>query len=511
MMMLPGAGLPTGGVAVAAMPNGPMPAGPMPVGAGRAQRRARAAEVLLLDALDRESRAPQGRIAVVVRLALLPAPGPRPYHRRIARALLDDCAQRHGGHVFRLSGGTLVLLAAPRAATTADAGPLALPALLARLLHAEEAREPVAEALALGTELPRLRALIDADAAAPEEPELDEPRPRNPFARRRAPAAEPADGPAARGTPDSSALALSGGIDTLLAFSAAVRLPHHGAPAATPIRPAWRALRVVPALLAQRLDGAGAADPWLRLHLAQTLAAALVARLDAAWGDGTPLDPTPRRGIPPLLLALPPAVVNGAGFAALAQRLRDQAAPHGDAPVIAIALAEASADPAAFANAAATLRAAGMRLMLDGVSHHALLLARPEALGADLIALSWSASLPRLTTARHGELLEAIRRVGPGRVVLAGADGEAALRWGRAAGIQLFQGSHAEAMLAATRLMACGGASICLMRGCQGRAAAATNAGRAGCRSPRLLDQVMPDPVHSVASGAVASRALGAA
>lgn len=479
-----------------------------PIAPARTPRRARAAEALLTDALAREARAPQGRVAVVVRLALLPAPGPRPYHRRIARALLDDCAQRHGGHVFRLSGGTLVLLATPRpgaspvgalsGGASADAGPLALPALLARLLHAEEAGAPVAEAIDLAGGLPRLHALIAADAAAPEAPEADDPRPRNPFARRRA---GEAPAPAARdaaAVPDTASLALSGGIDPLLAYAAAVRLPHRGAPPTTPIRPAWRALRVVPALLAHRLDVAASPDPWLRLHLAQTLAAALVARLDAAWGDASPLDPTPRRGIPPLLLALPPAVVNGEAFVALARRLRDHAAPHGEPPVIAIALAEASADPTGFANAAATLRAGGMRLMLDGVSHHALLLARPEALGADLIALSWSSSLPRLSAARQAELQEAIRRAGAGRVVLTGADGEAALRWGRAAGIQIFQGSHAEAMLAATRLMACGGASVCLLRGCQGRAAAATPAGRAGCRSPRLLDQVMPDPVHVV-------------
>ena len=470
----------------------------IPANTARPPRRARAAEALLLDALAREARAPQGRTAVVVRLALLPPPGPRPYHRRITRALLEDCAQRHGGHVFSLSGGTLVLLATPRPGTAADAGPLALPALLARLLHTEDAREPVAEALALEVALPRLHALIAADAAAPEALDTDEPRPRNPFARRVAASAEPAGGTPNTGAPNTGAIALAGGIDGLLSISAAVRLPHRGAPPATPIRPAWRALRVAPALLAQRLDAMGSADPWLRLHLAQNLGAALVSRLNTAWDDGTPIDPTPRRGIPPLLLALPPAVVNRPDFAAFAQRLRDRGVPHTEPTVVAISLAEASADPLAFSNAAATLRAAGMRLMLDSVSHHAMLLARPEALGADLIALSWSVSLPRLVAARNAELQAAIERAGPSRVVLTGADSEAALRWGRAAGIQIFQGSHAEAMLAATRLMACGGAPICLLRGCQGRAAAATLAGRADCRSPRLLDQAMPDPVHAV-------------
>jgi hypothetical protein len=494
----------------------------------RPRRRARAGELLLADLLEREARAPLGRIAVVVRLSRLPPPGARPYHRRIARALLEDCAQRHGGQVVALGTGDLVLLTVPPAGDPAG-GPLTLPPLLARLLRSEDdTPEPIADAITLADGRDRISALLDAAAAADDTPDddagHDDPapvaatnisrmtttRPRNIFARQ--PAAMP-DPPA-----DAATRLLAAGIAPLLQFQTAVRLPPRPACAdaaprdaapAIPIRPVHRALRISPALLAARLASQdpttavatpGApplADPWLRQHLASRLAAALLAQLHTAWGTGSPLDPTPRRGMPPLLLTLPPALVNGADFAAFAARF--PATDTASAPRIAISMAEASADPAGFAAARARLRAAGMPLVLDGLSHHALLLARPEALEPDLLALPWSSALPRLPEARLAEIAAAVQRIGPATIVLTGADSEAALRWGRAAGIQMFQGSHAEAMLAATRLMQCPGAAACPLRVCAERATATSPAGRAGCTNHRLLEQGVPDPVHAVA------------
>ena len=494
----------------------------------RPRRRARAGELLLADLMERELRAPLGRIAVVVRLSRLAAPGPRPYHRRIARALLEDCAQRHGGQVFQLGTGDLILLCVPPAGDP-PGGPLALPPLLARLLQADGGTpEAIADAIPLADGRDRLAALLDAaadaDEAAPEAAGQDgplydtepygaepdgiarmttasgPPRPRNIFARDQAPSG---------GAPSEAAHVLQGGIAALLQFQTAARLPARGAMPVTPIRPVHRALRVAPSLLAARLagkrmvgqDGAGgrdlSADPWLRQHLTSSLAIALLEQLQRSWGSGGPLDATPRRGAPPLLLALPPAVVNSAAFEAFAVRVAAglTSAP---APRVAISMAEASADPAGFAAARDRLRGAGMALVLDGLSHHALTLARPEALEPDLLSLAWSSALPRLPDARLGEIAAAVQRIGAGRIVLTGADSEAALRWGRAAGIQMFQGSHAEAMLAATRLMQCPGATACPLRVCAERATAASAAGRAGCTNHRLLDQGVPDPVQAV-------------
>ena len=503
----------------------------------RPRRRARAGELLLADLLEREARAPLGRIAVVVRLSRLPPPGARPYHRRIARALLEDCAQRHGGQVIALGTGDLILLTVPPAGDP-PGGPLTLPPLLARLLRSEDdTPEPIADTIALAGGRDRLTALLYAAAdtdSAPDDADddgmHDEPaplapppgsniarmttaRPRNIFARQPSGISTPTGNAPTEAPADAAAWLLHTGIAPLLQFQTAVRLPPRAAPGdappATPIRPVHRALRITPALLAARLASpdmpaptpAPLADPWLRQHIATRLAAALLAQLQRAWGTSGPLDATPRPStasrVPPLLLALPPVVVNSAEFAAFVARF-----PAGDSafvPRIAISMAEASADPAGFAAARTRLRAAGMPLVLDGLSHHALLLARPEALEPDLLALAWSSALPRLPAPRLAELAAAVQRIGPAGIVLTGADSEAALRWGRAVGIQMFQGSHAEAMLAATRLMQCPGAIACPLRVCAERATAISAAGRAGCTNPRLLDQGVPDPVHAVA------------
>ena len=500
----------------------------------RPRRRARAGELLLADLLEREARAPLGRIAVVVRLSRLPPPGARPYHRRIARALLEDCAQRHGGQVFALGTGDLILLTVPPAGDP-PGGPLTLPPLLVRLLRTEDDTPDhamIADAIPLADGRDRLVALLAAAAdfndAAPEDPDRDDgandgqhdPVPLRPATMTRHP------------TPaDAATRLLQDGIAPLLEFQTAARLPPHGAAPATPIRPVHRTLRVSPALLAARLASQTNpgpalashqdadpltdpsadpwADPWLRQHLTSRLATALLAQLQHAWGSGGPLDAAPRRGLPPMLLALPPAVVNGAAFAAFIARFPAAEPSHGLAPRIAISMAEASADPAGFATARDRLRAAGMALVLDGLSHHALLLARPEALEPDLLTLAWSSALPRLPEARLADIAAAVHRIGAARIVLTGADSEAALRWGRAAGIQTFQGSHAEAMLAASRLMQCPGATSskasasratgCPLRACAERATATSAAGRAGCTNHRLLDQGVPDPVQAVA------------
>lgn len=462
------------------------PTRPVPLPA-RPRRGARAGELLLADVLEREARAPQGRIAVVVRLSRLPPPGPRPYHRRVARALLEDCAQRHGGQVLQLSGGDLVLVAPPPPRQAdATGGPLAMPGLIARLLHMEEqGAEPAAFAVTLAEGAERLRALLD-DTATPHVEEEAVARPRNPFAGRLSPGFAPL-------APDALARLLSGSTAELLQRHAVARLPARGEPAAQ-VRTTHQMLGVDAAQLAARLahrDGhaaphAGAdlpADPWLARHIDTELGRAVLVLLRQAWGSGTPTDAAPRPGAPPLLLRLPLGVLASEDFAAFV------ALPHGPArPAVAVSMAEAAADARGFAAMRAMLRAAGMTLVLDGLTHHALVLARPEVLEPDLVALAWSTALPRLADARRAEVADAVARIGPARLLLTGADSEPALRWGRTLGIQLFQGAHVDAMLAATRQLACPHAGVCGLRACTQRAIAATAVGRAGCARPDLLD-----------------------
>ena len=80
--------------------------------------------------------------------------------------------------------------------------------------------------------------------------------------------------------------------------------------------------------------------------------------------------------------------------------------------------------------------------------------------------------------------------------MLARADTEAALRWGMANGIRRFQGRHADAMLAAARIVDCAYASGCTLPQCIARAAAADPEGRRSCRNPGLLDAGVPKEIR---------------
>jgi hypothetical protein len=251
-----------------------------------------------------------------------------------------------------------------------------------------------------------------------------------------------------------------------------------------------RAVSVAPPLLA-RVPGAAAltGDPWLRHHLDAALDAGLVRLVARARGGAGALDPSPRAGVAPLLLRLGPAAVLAPGFAEVA----------GPGVRVAMAAAVACAWPDGFAAARARLAAAGMGLMLD-LDPHALVAARPEALGAEWLRFGWAPGLARLPAAAQEALAGAVARIGPGRVVMAGAEDEAAIRWGRGIGLALFEGRHVEAMLAATRLLVCPYAAGCGLRACAGRATAALPAGRAGCADPALLDRGVPAMAGRVAA-----------
>ena len=164
--------------------------------------------------------------------------------------------------------------------------------------------------------------------------------------------------------------------------------------------------------------------------------------------------------------------VSAAGEAGLAGRLG-----------ASVPLLAAVADLHAWAEAAAVARADKVAVAVDGVSHAALALVDPAALGPDLVRVSWSPEMieggPRL--------LAALRVIDPGRIVLEKADTETALRWGLSRGIRRFGGRHVDVMQAGMRMKACLAAAACTVRQCADRAAATSPAGRAGCRNPAHL------------------------
>ena len=112
-----------------------------------------AAEALLREVTRLIARPPGLRnegapLALVLHLSRLSPPAPRPHHRRVARALMQDTAGWHGGQLFSLGNGDLVLLC--RDTAGADTSPYVaatspsraasireLPGMLRRLLRVD--------------------------------------------------------------------------------------------------------------------------------------------------------------------------------------------------------------------------------------------------------------------------------------------------------------------------------------------------------------------------------------
>lgn len=420
----------------------------------------------LLEA-TRRSTAP-GWSALVVHLGDRAAP--KPHHRRIARSLLDDSAQRHGGQVFALRNGDLVLLcpsASLRApvATRPAGSSEALPALLARLLR-PEGSEPVAPVSVWP--LPDSRERLLAYAAE----------------RLADGGLTPLDHAVAETElPIALAAAEARLLPDLLHRQTAVLI---GGGGGVRIQPLFREITYAEAALQAQPGGeAMEPDPFMVRHFAARLEERVLAALPGEINRHGALDPASG---PPLHLNLAPASVTGAAFADLLAALRT----HGAAIGVEISLVEAAADPDGFAQARSLLREAAIPLVIDGVSPLALRLTAPAALAADFVKLDWSPRLARLTAAEQRETRLALDAIGADRLILAGANHEEALQWGLLQGFRRFQGRHVDAMLAAGRLAACRHAAGCTLRQCGERALAVAPAGRLGCLAPAMLDGTAP-------------------
>lgn len=217
----------------------------------------------------------------------------------------------------------------------------------------------------------------------------------------------------------------------------------------------------------------------------------MLALLADVAGTGGALDIAGAgRGNPPWHLNLGLTAVLSDGFARFARVSRGVGAAVG----IEVPLVEACADAQAFAGARRAVAEAGMTLVLDGVSHLALLLMRPGMFRADLVKLDWSPVMPDLPMQERLQVLVALERLGPDRVVLHRAESEAALRWGLAHGIRRFQGNHVDAVLAAGRSLACPRSGGCTLRQCIERTAMLGPGNRWGCDVPIAVETFAPSP-----------------
>jgi hypothetical protein len=430
-------------------------------------------ERLLLEAVRRAGRSPQARLALVLHLSRLAPPGPRPHHRRIARAILDDTALRHDGQVFALGNGDMVLLCgvAPRGQAPAVrplhglalSDPAAVSATMAALLRVD-LPDPAAVATVwpLPESLPAFTAYA-AERVAESGLAL-------------APPALPGAGPAEQTVVVGAIAAIAEGPASpdFMQRQVGVLVAAPDRSAGLPLLPLYRELGFSIAALEARLAAAGqaVADPFLFRHLAFRLDRRMLALLAEHAGTGGALDLAANPRDAPLHINLTLPAILSDGFARFAGRCGSL----GLAVGVEVALVEACGDAAAFARARDVLAAAGLKLVLDGVSYLALLLARPCALRPDLLKLDWSPVLPDLQTEERLQLAAALARIGPDRVVLHHADTEAALRWGMAQGLRRFQGRHVDAILAAGRILACPQAAGCTVRHCMERAGAVATA-----------------------------------
>ncbi len=404
--------------------------------------------------------------------------GLRDHHRRVARAILDDAAQRHGGQIFALRNRDLVLLCpqaalrAPIAGRPPHAPPgtpqsETLPELLLRLLRTEtQGAAPPLALWSLPEQRDRLLAYATDRLAEGGLTPLD----------RAVARAEP--------PPELTAAAEARVLPDLLLRQTAVLLGAGGT--ALRLRPLFREITHTAALQAETGTEPFEADPFLLRHFAARLEDRVLAALPAEASRGGALDPL--CGTTPLHLNLAPETIATDAFAALAALCRARGVGLG----VEITLVDAGADPESYAAARAILAASGITCAIDHVSLLALRLARPATLAPDLVKLEWTPRLSRLSAPERQDLEDDLRAIGPERILLLGADAEAPLQWGLTQGIRRFQGRHVDAMLAASRLATCPHAGGCTLRQCTERASAIAPAGRAGCRNTELLDAAAP-------------------
>ena len=343
------------------------------------------------------------RRGLLLRLSGLPGKLAQAHHLRLARAALEPLAGADRAQLFRLPNSDLVMVWRGEAAA-------ALQASLDTLLHLfadEKQLLPDPGALMLTLRLPEdaamLLGVVD-DSLLPSGKAADEHKA----------ATEPLDPPALAAL--EAALAQAD-------MSRFVRRLQICAPApGGKFSLSWekRTLSVPELAAALSPERAVRADPWLFRRLTRTLDRRMLALLAA---------PGELHGAGPFGLDLNVASVLSPEFlrfdAALPASLRGQV-------VIGLLPADSMADPAAFQFARDFAHARGYRLLLRGITADLLEVFPLRRIGLDLLQLRFSPDLTRLD---GDEVL-----ADPSRTLLSHANDAAALAWGRAHGVALYQG-----------------------------------------------------------------------
>lgn len=116
--------------------------------------------------------------------------------------------------------------------------------------------------------------------------------------------------------------------------------------------------------------------------------------------------------------------------------------------VLEVHISDVFEDIANFMIARNAVQKLGYRICLDGLDSLSMLQIDRETLGCDLLKLKWN---PDMSSEYHAEenrkLAAAIAKAKPSRVILCRCDDQAAVNFGHAVGISLFQGRHFDKIL----------------------------------------------------------------
>ncbi len=488
------------------------------------EEQAPPAEQELQEAVRRALRKPAGRIAVVMHLSAMTPPAPHAHHRRIARSVMEDAAQRHVGEVHVLANSDTVLLCR----LPEDGDPLGFRDALQHLFQVD-ALQPVLPISIWDLER-ESEAVLAYVAERLGAPVLAGPLPKASLAHLAGepdpePAAEPAEhasvpppqalGPIAgvlrRQTairlervpersgerlPERSGERLPERSGERMPARSGERLPERsGEVPRARLRAAFRELSIAMPVLERRVPAVRQArsDPFLMRSLAAELDVLLLDALAGDLADTAGLRPAAGEAAMPLHLNLSFAGIMSPAFARFAAA--------GLPAAIEVPLMEIVADPQAFAAARARVAAAGFPLVLDGISHLALSLIAPAALRPDVLKLEWSPRLLRAPLVERERIDTVLEAMAPERIVLDRVDSEEAIRWALTRDIRVLQGRYIDVLAATQRMVTCAAGSACTLRQCAGRAEAAEPQRRSECGNTRLLDQGPgPDPADLMAA-----------
>lgn len=344
------------------------------------------------------------RRALLLRLSRLPEALKRPHHLRLARSALDPLSVADRARLYRLPNEDVAMVWRGESAAALRTSRDAVRHLFADSGEALPEPETLLAALRLPEDAGTLLQAVEESLNPPDTPARAAPA--------EAAASEPLDPPVLAEL--EAALARADVARFMRRRQIAQRLPEGG------FRLVWEKRTLSATEIAATLvpDRAIRAEPWLFRRLTRTLDRRMLALLAA---------PRELHDAGPFGLNLNVASILSPEFlrfdAALPSGLRGQV-------VIDLLLADVMTDPAAFLFARDFARGRGYLLALRGVTAGLLEAFPLRRIGLDLLELRFCPDLARLDL----ELADA------DHVVLSHADCGAALAWGRAHGVALYQG-----------------------------------------------------------------------